>query len=445
MINSFLRFFPQSLLKESLKGDRFYTVLDQGLLSIYGFIYIIMIVRPLTKFELGYLVLADSVKFFIAALADGCWGQALIKYIAGAEEDEQGTVLATGVLVKILALFACFVVVWIISDPLSKLLNSPPLKVLLRLLPAVVGAKMVYTTGRTVLVARREFRRLFLVHFLYAVVFLSAILLSRWLFGLERALEVILVFLTANLLGSLATFWFLKGRWKLGAYSREWRIKIVKFAKAAFINTTGSWLYWKTDVLMLGGFRGPEAAAIYGIAGHFTKLFTLLLEAFHLVIFPSVSAITKNKPALSHQNMIKIKRLYLRAGFILQLLIAFASIVLFIFAQQFIVFLFSDRYLDSVPVLRILLVGLLMTPFARLGGSVLNGMGYPHICAVITWITGCVNVMLNLILIPQLGLNGAAISSAISMGVMLIMYIWMVAKKTRLQNRDFNSSQEHIL
>jgi len=388
-------------------------------------------VRTLPKAELGDLMIADSIKYFTVALADGSWGHALIRYLAGAEKEEKGSILTTGMFLKLVSLAAVTVLLLIISKPVSLLMHSPSLFYLILIIPALIAGKMIYNTARSILLSEQLFKRLFLCHLSYAIIFLAGILYCRLALELDKAYKVMVVFLLANVLGSLASFFFIKGLWKLGPLKKNWIGEIYRFSRAAFINIAGSWLYWKTDIFMLGAFIDPIAAAIYSIGGHFIKAFTLVLEAFHMILFPAVSALSENKEELAPETKKEIMKMYKTLGSILQVLVVLLAIIVFILAEPIVILLFSEKYAASAPVLRILLIGLALNPYARLGSSVLCGIGKPQISALITWIVGGMNVVINLALIPIWGILGAAVSSSISMAVMLLLYYYYLRKEFR--------------
>ena len=413
-------------------GGRFFVIFDQGLLNLYGFIYILLIVRPFPKDELGILMIAESIKILTFALVDGCWSQALIKFLSGADDEEKGDILTTSLILKVFALSAASILLIILASPIALLMKAQALAKLIWLIPLLVAGKIIYNTSRAILISRQEYRMLFFYHLLYAIIFLGSLITGLLFFQLDKALEVMIVFLITNFACSILAFPFLQGKWSWGKFDKIWAKRIYSFSRSAFINTTGSWLYWKTDILMIGAMINPAFTAIYSISSHFIKAFTLLFEAFHLILYPVVSKIAQNLIVIPDESKTKIKYIYKNAGFLLQGIVIVLAGFFFVFAEQVVVILFSEKYIETVPVLRILIVGIAATPFSRLGGSVLNGIGKPHIAAVITWSIGICNVILNFILIPKLGMAGAAISSSFSMIIMTILYLVIIQKQMRI-------------
>lgn len=411
-----------------VKNNKIFTLFDQGLLGFYGFVYVLLIVRPLSKEEFGAFMLADSFKFFIFALVDGSVSQSLIKYLAGADDSEKPAILTTCLVLKVSLLALITVLIFPLVNPLASLFNTPVLPMLLLLISPTVAGKIIYNSSRAILISRQEFDRLFYLHLTHAVIFLGGIILGSYYFRIDSALQVMLIFLYANFLSSILSFFFIKGRWKLGRFDLKWLSLIYQYSQSAFINTTGSWLYWKTDILMLGAFIGPAAAGIYGICGHFMKAFTLLMESFHLALFPAVSELSGNKNDIVDETRNRLKHLLLKYGIYLQIITAFSSVFIILIAKPLIILLFTNKFAPAVPALQILLIGIILTPFSRLSGSIFSGLGKPHISAAITWITGIINVILNLIMIPAIGMVGAAAASTISALSMTILYAFILRK-----------------
>ncbi|MBC8204428.1 polysaccharide biosynthesis C-terminal domain-containing protein [bacterium] len=412
-----------------IKGRNLFALFDQALVTIYGFIYILIIVRTLPQVEMGYLMLEEAVRFFLSALSDGSIGQAQIKYLSGCEPEERGDIIATGLIMKLMVLGGAFILVFVFRGLFADLMQSPALSTLLLMAPLIILSKLLHNHGRHILVARQEYFRLFCLDLVFSLIFLSLLFGGKYLTGLDTAMKVLWVSVISGFAVTLALPLFVKGRWAFGRYNRMWARKQYIFARDIFINTAGYWLYQRTDQLMLGAMVNPVAVAVYSIAGHFFKVFQLLNEAFNLVVLPGTSKISRNKDILTFEENRQVKKLYFSNGIILQSLAALLGLFLFITADWLIVFLFGADYADAALVLKIMLIGLVAVPFARLAGSVIAGLGRPDICAKITWITGGINLALNFVLIPKIGMAGAAVSSSASLVCMLVMYSFVLKKK----------------
>ena len=96
-------------------------------------------------------------------------------------------------------------------------------------------------------------------------------------------------------------------------------------------------------------------------------------------------------------------------------------ILMFVFFSDFFVeLLLSKDYLTISTVLSVLLIGTFIDSFSRLNGSIIAyRVGFKYISGI-TLIGGIVNIVGNIILIPKIGLLGAAVTSSFSH---LIMYM----------------------
>jgi O-antigen/teichoic acid export membrane protein len=89
-------------------------------------------------------------------------------------------------------------------------------------------------------------------------------------------------------------------------------------------------------------------------------------------------------------------------------------IFLFIFSEQTIVYLFGPNYVDASNALRILSISLIINNYVGPCGATLVAMGKPRFIMYATLSTAIINIILNAMLIPEYGIEGAAIASAIS-------------------------------
>jgi len=106
------------------------------------------------------------------------------------------------------------------------------------------------------------------------------------------------------------------------------------------------------------------------------------------------------------------------------IMIAFPiSAGLWLVAPDLIVTAFGIEFGESISVLRILAIVLGTIFFTSLLGTFLIACDKQTIRVRMQWITVCVNVGANLILIPRLGPVGAAIATLLSESVLLILYV----------------------
>ena len=170
----------------------------------------------------------------------------------------------------------------------------------------------------------------------------------------------------------------------------------------------GMILTW-TDTLMLGYFKTPNAVALYNGAMPIARLTGLPLASMLFLYIPITSQ-------LHSQNLIaEIKRNYA----ILTKWIFAASLpaflLFFLFPNTVLEFFFGNNYVQASVALKILVFGFFIHTFFGPNGATLIAMGNVRILMWTSLFCAIFNVVLNLSLIPQLGITGAATSSAVAL------------------------------
>ena len=134
-----------------------------------------------------------------------------------------------------------------------------------------------------------------------------------------------------------------------------------------------------------------------------------------LSVFPLASRLYKNSDrdlaVLYHRtvNLIVLIALPLSAG-------------LWLVAPDFIKVVFGDEFTESALILRIL-AGLLFLNFlSRTFGVFLMSCDQQVARTKSQWTAACVNVLGNLILIPLLGVRGAAVATLISEALLVVLF-----------------------
>jgi len=163
-----------------------------------------------------------------------------------------------------------------------------------------------------------------------------------------------------------------------------------------------------TDFLMLGYFKTSTVVGLYNAAVPLAHLIPLTLTSMAFIYVPIASQ-------LYSQNLIgEMKRTYqvltkwiFSTSFPLFLL-------LFLFPQTILSFFFGAAYVQAATALKILSVGFIFHTFLGANGMTLLVMGKTRLLMWASLLAAGLNVILNIILIPQWGMTGAAIASLIA-------------------------------
>jgi O-antigen/teichoic acid export membrane protein len=163
----------------------------------------------------------------------------------------------------------------------------------------------------------------------------------------------------------------------------------------------------QTDLLVIGIFLGPEDAAIYAAGARVAAQTVFLLTAADVVIAPLVAEYSAAGRVQELQ-----RALTLSARGVLVFAVGVA-LVLIVFGRP-ILGLFGDAFRAGYAPMVTLVVAKLINALTGSVGMVMNMTGHQRVSATIIGTCAALNLVLNLLLTPRFGLQGAAIATAIS-------------------------------
>lgn len=187
------------------------------------------------------------------------------------------------------------------------------------------------------------------------------------------------------------------------------RKDLLLFSAPLFGNTVFSMIISWADTLMIGYFKTAEAVGLYNAAYPLAQFIVQPLAALTLIYVPVATA-------LFSQNMItELKRNYAILTKWLVFLTLPIFLILFLFPEAVLNYFFGQQYIYASLALRILSLGFMVNNFFGPNGPMLIAMGESMWLFWAGLAAAGANIMLNIILIPLLGIVGAAISSMVAM------------------------------
>lgn len=157
----------------------------------------------------------------------------------------------------------------------------------------------------------------------------------------------------------------------------------------------------RVGILMVGAMMGSEAAGIYSVAQNGAMLTFLIFYAVNIALVPAFAALHAQK------NTQAMQRLISRAAMVTFAVSFPIGAVLVIFSKPFLSIFGSDFIVGSSPLI-IMTIGQLIIIAHGSVSAILLMTGFERSAS---WAVGggaAANVLLNLLLIPKLGLVGAA-------------------------------------
>jgi O-antigen/teichoic acid export membrane protein len=172
----------------------------------------------------------------------------------------------------------------------------------------------------------------------------------------------------------------------------------------ALLATIILWL----DTLLLGYFKTPEAVGLYNAASPLAKFVSDPLGLMLLIYTPVATGL------FSQNLMSELRRSYvISTKWIFSLTLPF-FLVLFLFPEAVLNLFFGPTYVAASSALRILSLGFIISNLFGPNQSILLAMGESRFIMWTALAGAIVSVTLNIILIPPLGIVGAAVAIAVS-------------------------------
>lgn len=197
----------------------------------------------------------------------------------------------------------------------------------------------------------------------------------------------------------------------------RWNAKLARgmlsFGGKSYVQTLAATLHLRLDQFLCAYFLAPADVGLYAIALNFGTLLDKVAEAAGTVMFPRLAGSSDQDAHVATTRVCRYTMFILAVGG-----------TIFAVAAPFIVpILYGPRFAGAVPPLLILLPGMLGAALYQLLTRNFTSRGRQEVNIVAALLALSLNVGLNWILIPRLGISGAAISHDVSYGAAALLLL----------------------
>jgi O-antigen/teichoic acid export membrane protein len=380
-----------------LRGFSF-NALSTGLVFGIGFFNQALLAKYLSREEYGHLSIWTTA-ILLSAMALGEWLRRGNTYVVGQEGCRDAaagnSLIYVLVLGVILGVLGRAVASWFGVVPALGAWTGSFLGLLLAL-------SVFQRAGAAILLGEDRIKSYALVPLVFIGVYFGANLLVWGLASLNLG-GVLANWFFAVATAALAIFVLLR-------FSGPLRFSSAVFKRTARVGGRGAvsvilvFLLLKSDIFLIDWILGTEYAAVYRVATNFANMMQRLPDVAGAVLLAKVVR-GGDKDELS---------IWLAQGVFL---FAITTALFLIVAGPLLIEWFFPLYLDAYPPLVWVLPGLVFLAFGSILNVKLCGLGYPPVTLWAPAVSLSVNLVLNLVLIPRLGLIGAALATSISYGI----------------------------
>ena len=186
----------------------------------------------------------------------------------------------------------------------------------------------------------------------------------------------------------------------------------------------------RTDIVLIGAMLGTREAGIYAIATRLANLSTMGLTAGTTVTAPLVAELYAKG---DHEELQRIVSLAVWGA-------ALSSIVLtagLVVGHQFVLGVFGQEFTEGASVMFIMLAGTLINSWTGPVGVLLNMTGHHGVNAKLIAGTALLNLVLCYPAILLWGANGAALVTALCVGIKNLATWWVVYRELGINSSIF--------
>lgn len=217
----------------------------------------------------------------------------------------------------------------------------------------------------------------------------------------------------------------------IGRPSWEDARSIVDFAKFSFVGSIAWQIHNWMDILIIGWLLTQTEVGTYEVAWRITTVTVVLSRAIAVAVLPQISAWDATDATTQIEELLR-DAITPALGLVIPAV--FGVIIL---SGEILGILFGPAYTTGWLVLIVLMAGKIPEGIQAVVARYLQGLDRPDLEARATVVATVLNIMLNVVLIAQFGLIGAAVATTVSYAVGTVMRLrylsWLITIRFPLQ------------
>lgn len=247
---------------------------------------------------------------------------------------------------------------------------------------------------------------------------------------LEDSLESYIIFLT--LITLIVCFCSVRTVTKATqsvSWKPDWHfiLKLVITSAPLMLAAAVEFANLKIDSLILGYYQSAEEVGFYAAGFNIALAFTMVPLAVTKVFFPNFI------DAFNNSNKIKAVRLFINTFLLFLIYGLVVACLLYLYSDIPVGILFGDNFQRTASVLVVLGFSVPIIVLNRLTNYMLIALNLDSRFFYLTLLGLTINVILNILLIPEYSLYGAAIATIVCESVVLILGLIVLYSKLRYE------------
>ncbi len=203
--------------------------------------------------------------------------------------------------------------------------------------------------------------------------------------------------------------------------------RIGEYSVPLTATSTANVLDKEVDTVLVGFFLNPVAVSYYVISKQVVEFVETPASALGFTLSPTYGS------QKADGNVDQAARIYETALSHTLLLYIPIAAGLVLVAEPALELLFGNEYLNAVPVLQVLAIYAILRSITKLTSNGLDFLGRARERAIVKGVTALMNVVLNIILIPTIGVVGAAVATVITYSLYTLANVYIIHQEFDLR------------
>ena len=423
------------------KGS-FLLVIGAFLFRIGGYIYKVAMANLLGPSGYGILSLTWPLQNFLIMIATAGLPPAIAKHVSEyyAKDDTEMVKAVVDISIRMMiALGLIFsVVIFILAKPIAiGLFNKPeaiiPFQLIALITPfsVIVGALRGTFQGfyqmKNILITR-AFELFFMVIVAVILVFGGFYVAGAVIgtaVGFMMAMVAALYLFQRDVRGKLNPQRKLlsRSRRQLTTYDKYKVAKmLIFFSVPVVITGLAELALYDTGTLVIGHYMISSEAGYFNVASTVARFPLIISMAVATSVLPAAAE------AMSLNNHELLRTYILQSYRYVSFVVMPLCVGTIVFAAPIIGLLFGNAYLPGAVSLQILAAGMLFFTLYTISSSIAQGLGRPRLPMYMLIFGTVIDIVLSIILVPIMGINGAAIATTVSALVLMSVLMWRTLK-----------------
>jgi O-antigen/teichoic acid export membrane protein len=299
------------------------------------------------------------------------------------------------------------IVMILLSDTIAELIfHEPNLGILIRIIVLILPVEALWLILDGIFLGCQESP-----YYTYVLLIYNALVLCGALFLVSRGMGVegaVTAMVISDIAGLAAGYLFYvkKFRGRISFHGKRSVTLFKNLVKFAIPKTIASVSI--IDIFCITYFLGVAYAGLYNAAVPIARVLLLITHSICLPLLPAISEdYAKDKKYISVYLSDALK--YISTATIPLVFVCS------IYAEELVTLFFGVSYGDASPVLVILSAAMLIMAYCSVFSVTFQGMGRPNIPMNVSVFAVFFNILLNIYLIPRIGIEGAAFATLASM------------------------------